>query len=289
MAPPTVLAIALAWSLPAPSSPDPDAAPARREIEISLPGSPGVKLPAGQLLERPTATTLEVRNAPAYQDMTIRFRAVPMSDLVPARFARPELSLIFECRDGFAAAIPATRVLGQSPETPRAFLAVEDPASPWPPLKKQSGTTAGPFYLIWQPSMRIAPEEWPYQISRIVIREAQEEFRGIIPEGAGADSKVKAGFQIYVRSCSPCHSLNGVGSGDVGPDLNSPMNPTEYFREGIFEKYVRDPGSLLRWPDQKMPSFPADVITDAELSQLRAYLVYMARRKNPVTPPKSGS
>ena len=263
-------------------------AQSQREIEVALPGSPGTKLSAEQLLERPTATTLVLRHTPAYGDLTLRFRAVPMSDLIPSRFARPEQSLVFECRDGFAATIPAMRVLGRSPEEPRAFLAIEDPGSPWPSLKKQPGTTAGPFFLIWQgePSMRTAPEEWPYQITRIIVRESQEEFRGIIPEGAGADTKVKAGFQVFVRNCSPCHTLNGVGSADVGPDLNSPMNPTEYFREGIFERYVRDPASLLRWPDQKMPSFPPDVITDAELSQLRAYLAYMARHKNPASPPK---
>ncbi len=277
---PTFLAAALALVHLASSSGGVIAAEAQRELEISTPGSPVLKLSAEQLLHHRTLTTLVLASTPGYGDMTLSFKAVPMIDLLPARYARPGLSLVFECLDGFAATIPAERVLGQAPDDPRAFLAIEDPRSPWPFLKKQPGATAGPFYLIWQtgPSMRVAPEEWPYQIFRISVREAAGEFRGIAPAGK-ADSKVKAGFEIFVRNCSPCHRLNGVGSGDVGPDLNSPMNPTEYFREGIFEKYVRDPGSLLRWPDQKMPSFPPDVLSDTELSQLRAYLATMARHK----------
>lgn len=261
------------------------AAQAPRELEISIPGSPSLKLSAEQLLQHRSLKTLVLASTPGYGDVTLRFKAVPMTDLLPARYARLELSLVFECLDGFAATIPAMRVLAQGPDAPHAFLAVEDPASPWPPLKKQPEATAGPFYLIWQagPSLRVAHEEWPYQIFRISVREAEGEFRGIAPTGE-ADSKAKAGFEIFVRNCSPCHRLNGVGSGDVGPDLNSPMNPTEYFQEGIFEKYVRDPASLLRWPDQKMPSFPPDVLTDAELSQLRAYLAFMARHKKAPSP-----
>ena len=66
----------------------------------------------------------------------------------------------------------------------------------------------------------------------------------------------------------------------MGPDLNLPMNPTEYFKEGIFEKYVRNPDSVRKWNGQRMPSFPEEVLTDEELAQVHRYLEFMARRKS---------
>jgi mono/diheme cytochrome c family protein len=262
----------------------------RRELEISFPDTAVLRFSSEKLQGRGSASLLEVSNAPGYEGMRLSFKVVPMSDLLPARYNRPDFNVVFECRDGFAATISATRILHQTPDGPRAFLAVENPDSPWPSLKNHAGMTAGPFFLVWKAehSLRPPPEEWPYQIQSVSVRHAQEEFRGIIPEaGAASDASITAGFQVFVLNCSPCHTLNGVGDGHMGPDLNTPMSPTEYFREDVFRKYVRSPGSVLRWPDQRMPSFSAEVISEAELSDLHAYLATMARRRNAISPPSA--
>jgi cytochrome c1 len=65
----------------------------------------------------------------------------------------------------------------------------------------------------------------------------------------------------------------------MGPDLNLPMNPTEYFREGILGTFIRDPQSVRNIPGSRMSAFPESVISDAEMSQLLAYLRHMAGRK----------
>jgi len=259
--------------------------PPPSHLEIALPEAAEARLSSEALLRRPSATSIVVSGAPAYAGLTLHVKVLPMTDLVPPRYAREDMSVVFECLDGFAATIPAVKVLGKSADGPHAFLAVEDPVSPWPPLKNHPEATAGPFYLVWSVTRpgQVAPEEWPYQIKRIAVREADGEFRGIRPE-ATAGAAVAAGFQVFVRNCSPCHTLNGVGEGRVGPDLNSPMSPTEYFREGIFERYVRNPPSVIQWSGQKMPSFSPDALSDAELASLRAYLAAMVPRKT-VPPP----
>ena len=267
---------ALISSCSAPNPPRP-----RQELEISLPDSAISKVTLEQLQKRASSTSVAVSNSPEYKGMALSFRVVPMSDLLPARYAREDLSVVFECLDGFAATIPAVKVLSTAADRPRAFLAMEDPSAPWPKLKEHPETTAGPFYLVWTGERpgQVIPEEWPYQIKRIAVRTTQEEFRGIVPETEGEHSTLHQGFQVFVRNCSPCHTLNGVGNGRIGPDLNVPMNPTEYFKEGIFENYVRDPRSVRTWPDQRMPSFPPDVLSDTELASLHAYLATMAGRK----------
>ena len=68
----------------------------------------------------------------------------------------------------------------------------------------------------------------------------------------------------------------------MGPDLNLPLNPTEYFRDGMLRQLIRDPGSVRKIPGSAMGAFGKESISDAELDQLLAYLQHMATRK-PVT------
>ena len=263
----------------------PSATPAR--LEISLPDSTARSLSSEDLRKHPRLVSLVVSDSPAYPGIPLKMSAVPLRALLPQRYAQGDLHVVFECLDGFVASIPAARVLSGSPEEPEAFLAIEDPAAPWPPLKTGADTTAGPFYLVWKPGKRNRPvhEEWPYQIARIAVKRMHDEFRAIAPDASiGAASPIGAGFQVFLRNCSPCHTLNGVGESGIGPDLNVPMNPTEYFKPGLFEKYVRNPDAVQNWKDRRMPSFPPDVMSDAELAGLRAYLEYMALRKSPASP-----
>jgi mono/diheme cytochrome c family protein len=44
----------------------------------------------------------------------------------------------------------------------------------------------------------------------------------------GRDTRARQ--TLFVTQCLVCHKLNGAGSADVGPDLNLPENPTEYFQ-----------------------------------------------------------
>ena len=59
----------------------------------------------------------------------------------------------------------------------------------------------------------------------------------------------------------------------------APHNPTEYFSGDFLTRYIRDPQSLRRWPQGKMPGFAVEVLSHDELNQLIAYLRHMAERK----------
>ncbi len=74
--------------------------------------------------------------------------------------------------------------------------------------------------------------------------------------------------------------MNANGAGSIGPDLNLPMNPTEYFQAKALVSLIRDPASVRTWPHRMMHGFSEGAISDAELSDLIGYLRYMSTRKD---------
>jgi cytochrome c1 len=76
-----------------------------------------------------------------------------------------------------------------------------------------------------------------------------------------------------------CHTLNGQGTSQLGPDLNIPFNPTEYMAEKYLRQLIRDPQSLRRWPQSKMAGFSPKDLPDGELDQIVAYLRSMIGQK----------
>lgn len=76
-----------------------------------------------------------------------------------------------------------------------------------------------------------------------------------------------------------CHRMNGAGDAAVGPDLNLPRNPTEYFQAWALRAYIRDPKSIREWSGMKMPGFDKTRLSDPDLDAIIAYLGYMAHRR----------
>ncbi|WP_425466696.1 c-type cytochrome [Rhodanobacter lindaniclasticus] len=246
------------------------------ELRIDL-GHGATRWSTATLLARPDARTITVLGDVAFK-RTRHYRAVPLANLLPGIGAGDHLQ--FVATDGFVAEIPATLILNRSGSV--AWLAIEDPARPWPTLPGGHGH-AGPFYVVWtQPRVTgVGPEQWPYQLAR--IRRADSvaaRFPAILPDPATpADSAVRRGLAVFQRTCFACHTLNGVGDARLGPDLNIPHNPTEYLRADLLRGYIRNPQSLRRWPQAKMPGFDTRALSDADLDDLLAYLRHMAGRK----------
>jgi len=229
-----------------------------------------------QLLARADAREISIPADVAYR-RTMRYRAVPLLALLPA--LAPGEHLQFVARDGFVAEMPAAMLLDR--RGAQAWLAVEDPAHPWPALAG-STRSAGPFYLVWTnpQTAHIGPEQWPYQLAAIrMLADADTRFPAIVPQAdAGAD--VRHGFDVFKRTCFACHTMNGEGDATLGPDLNLPYNPTEYLRADLLRGFIRNPQSLHRWPEAKMHGFPTqDSLSDADLDAVLAYLRYMAKHK----------
>ncbi|TPG05501.1 cytochrome c [Rhodanobacter glycinis] len=229
------------------------------------------------LLQRRDVRTISVADDVAFH-RTMQYRAVPLAALLKGLDASDHLQ--FVAGDGFAAEIPAALILNRHGS--EAWLAIEDPAKPWPALSKHRDS-AGPFYIVWtQPqAAQVNPEQWPYQLAAIHrLSDVAERFPAIVPDRAlAADSLVQRGFVVFQRTCFACHTLNGEGDAKLGPDLNLPHNPTEYLRADLLRAFIRDPQSLRRWPQAKMQGFDAQALSDADLDAVLAYLRHMAERK----------
>ncbi len=229
------------------------------------------------LLKLPSVQSITIENDVSYKK-TMHYRAVPLSALLDGVQAQDHLQAV--ATDGFAAEMPAAPLLKDGPA--RAWLAVEDPAHPWPALG-QGKKTAGPFYLVWTNPQagHISPEQWPYNVASIRrLAPVAERFPAMLPAPQlAADDPVNQGFALFQKNCMACHRLNGAGDAQMGPDLNIPFSPTEYLSGDFLRRYIRDPQSLRQWPQAKMPGFDQAVLPDAELDKLVAYLRHMAGRK----------
>ncbi|MDD2051094.1 cytochrome c [Pseudomonas putida] len=233
-----------------------------------------------ELLEHPLAQTVQVDNDVTYK-RTMRYRAVPLKALLEG--VQPEDHLQARASDGFAAEMAAKPLLAT--QGARAWLAIEDPATPWPPIARGK-PSAGPFYLIWTDPQAgpISPEQWPFQLASIRrLPPLDSRFPALRPApGLADDDPITRGYALFQQNCLACHRLNGAGDARMGPDLNLPFNPTEYFVAGTLERYIRNPQSLRQWPEAKMPGFSAEVLSDDDLTALISYIRHMAGRKVPL-------
>jgi len=230
------------------------------------------------LLTRDDVQSIDIPADVAFK-REMHYRAIPLTHLLPGLSAADHLQ--FVASDGFAAEIPAALILNQQGST--AWLAVEDPARPWPELPGRHDH-AGPFYLVWtEPqAASIGSEQWPFQIAAIRrLADVASRFPAILPDPSlAADSPIRRGFTVFQHTCFACHTLNGAGDAKLGPDLNIPYNPTEYLRADVLRAYIRNPQSLRHWPQAKMPGFSRQALSDADLNTLLIYLRHMATRKS---------
>ena len=233
------------------------------------------------LLKRSDIETIVVPRDPSYR-RSITYRAVRTRALFEGLTIADDAVVQFRCLDGFSAPISKERLLDTTPGRSVAYIAIEEEDKPWPPLKP-GRPSAGPFYLVWQrpEASFIGPEEWPYQLVAFEVKGTLESlYPRILPDARlGPNTAVRQGFAVFTKNCFACHTLNKAGESAVGPDLNVPMNPTEYLRRSALRAIVRDPQSLRHFPESRMSGFPEETLSEKDLDHLIAYLKHMARRK----------
>lgn len=230
-----------------------------------------------QLLRRPDAVTLSVSGDVYHSAVT--YRGVPLlailGDSTDPRFDTIEA----KARDGFASQLPLALINRAVNGGAVAYVAIEDPAHPWPHLPRRTDT-AGPFYLIWDHPERsaVTREQWPYQLSRLTLVESpiHRWTQLAVPAAIAADAPARHGQEVFIIQCLPCHRLNGGGASDTGPDLGRPMNPTQYLTESGLRAIIRNPRAVRTWPGQQMIGFSKAIIPDDDLDALVAYLRTMA-------------
>src|SRR6185312_4919860 len=124
------------------------------------------------LLGRSDTVSLVVQHDVSYK-RSMTYRAVPLLALLDQ--VRDDRSDTVEARatDGFVAQLPLELILKGAGAGAVAWLAVEDPAQPWPPLP-QRNVSAGPFYVVWDQPQRsgVTSEQWPYALASLTLVES---------------------------------------------------------------------------------------------------------------------
>jgi mono/diheme cytochrome c family protein len=151
------------------------------------------------------------------------------------------------------------------------------------PLGDGHGGTVdpGPFYLVWEnrkdTGARTDPWlQWPWQLARVELTSLEREYPQTAPP-AGASPEVLRGFNGFLSHCAKCHRVNGEG-GQVGPELNYPVNVTEYWQAEWLPKFITQPSAIRH--NSKMPPYPATAgDAQAEIRDILAYLRAMKERK----------
>ena len=237
---------------------------------------------ASELLKRPEIDAITVKHDPAYGGREMRYQAIGAAALFAETNLRDDEVVQFRCRDGFVASISKERIMRTGPGQSIAYIAIESPKSRWPdlPLKPSSGS-AGPFYLVWlKPELSgILQEEWPYQVVAFEVKgRLRDLYPRIFPRHLD-EAQVARGLKLFQQTCFACHTMNQQGASQVGPDLNLPLNPTEYLKESILPRYIRNPKSIRSWEGSKMPGFGPETFSDGDIADIVAYLKEMALEK----------
>lgn len=244
-------------------------------------------LTASVLLANPKAREIEVEKDSAY-GKPMHYRAIPIEALLDgAKLSKGEV-IEAVAMDGFVALLPLDALLHTKKGGAEAWLAIELPEAHWPALPGKT-VSAGPFYIVWlhPEASGIRSEQWPYMVAELRTADspAKRWKELAVDPKLAADDPVRAGQALFVTQCMACHKLNGAGSSDLGPDLNRPANPVEYFSPDALKKYIREPSSLRQWPAMQMKGFDKDALSDHEIDLIIAYLRHMAGRKGTLTPP----
>jgi len=234
-----------------------------------------------ELLATPDAATVEVPKDVTY-GVPMTYRAVPVASLLAGLSIPPDSVIEAVALDGFVAQIPLDPIRNTDATKAVAWIAIELADRPWPKIPGKD-YTAGPFYIVWtgQEAASVSSEFWAYQTAKLVSQPSPiSRWPALaVDPSLPADDPIRKGQTLFVAQCLACHKLNGAGSSDVGPDLNLPMNATEYMTEDGLHALIRDPKSVRIWPAQKMGGFPPTFISDHEIDLIIAYLKHMAGRK----------
>lgn len=234
------------------------------------------------LLAHPETRSVTVAD-PIYR-RAMTYRAIPLAALLKGAGIDANDYLQARAMDDFSVSIPGRLAASADTAQIEAFLAIEDPTAPWPPIPgKPDKASAGPFYIIWRraPSVHVSSEYWAYRLAALAVTDSPLKRWPGLAVGADvpAGDRIRTGLDRFVSMCMACHRFNGDGEGEQGPDLGQPMNVTEYFQIPALKKLIRNPASVRQWPDQKMPGFDQSALSDSDLDAIVDWLAYKAKQR----------
>lgn len=187
----------------------------------------------------------------------------------------------FTSRDGYQPIIPTTSITANF-----GVISIDEAGKQgFGELQRKNGETVdpGPFFLVWENLKNTRANtdlwlSWPWQITGVELTSFAHEFPHSAPPNT-AGRLAQKGFLAFRQHCIKCHTINGDG-GNVGPELNVPVNVTEYWKEKWLARFIADPQSVRA--NSKMISFYRDVENRQEnIESIIAYLKVMKDKKIP--------
>ena len=215
------------------------------------------------------------------------FFAIPFQPLLDKVYGdnwKRSEELLFTCADGYQPSLPRERF-----EEYESYLAFDIKG-----IKKFAirNVTEGnklislsPYYLIWNnrslPALQMGDGGfWPYQLVGVDLIQFVDRFPKLAPP-ENSSKKIQSGFLHFRKNCLQCHALNGEG-GHIGPELNYPVNVTEFYDLKFLKRWIMDPPSI-RWKTA-MPPFHSATEKDQKrieqiVDEIIAYLQSMKKKK----------
>jgi mono/diheme cytochrome c family protein len=235
------------------------------------------------LLARADVVEITISHDIAYRTART-YRAVALSKLLEGFVIPPDAVVEVAAQDGFVTQLPRDLVYANDGIV--GYMAIEVTDKPWPPIPGKS-KSAGPYYIVWVGgrASSVPIMKWPYQVVSLSVQGPPDRrwpSLAVDPMLPGLHP-ARDGQVVFVNNCFTCHTMNQAGPASVGPDLNLPMNPTEYFTDTGLRALIRDPRSVRVWREQRMPSFAEQDLSDEEIGLVLAYLRHMADRKSRAT------
>lgn len=235
---------------------------------------------ARELLASPAMREITLADAVYHRTMT--YQAIPIASLLKTMTVGADDYIQATATDNFSVSIPARLLLNpEGAAGPQAYLAIESAAAPWPNIPGKT-TNAGTFYIVWQNTdgARVSSEYWAYHTASLTVSGSPYERWPQLAVGndVPAADPIRRGLDRFVAVCMACHRFAGAGEADMGPDLATPMNPVDYFQLPALRKLLRDPSSVRKWPEQKMPALDPAALSDADIDAIISWLAYKARR-----------
>jgi cytochrome c2 len=212
------------------------------------------------------------------------FDAREVLDLAYGPRWRTSEELLMTCLDGFQPSVPAQRFIDHTAllaykrlDQPQQFTVAK------PDAKAPKIVELGPWYLVWENQRDAVVRAdldygWPYQLVAFEPVRFLDRFPRLAP-GPNVSPAAQRGFLAWRMHCQKCHMLNGEG-GEIGPELNRPMNVTEYWQPKPLRQWVLDPTSV-RVPNRMPPLNPGLPNREAVVEDLIAYLTSMKDQKRP--------
>lgn len=232
------------------------------------------------LLKNPNLVVIKQAHLPTYPNLSFDLKALPLCNLLNISDKKVGNVLKVRASDKYISYFNLNRVYPCDKTKPSiAYIAIEEPSKPWPIVSKLK-RSAGPFYLIWQ-GKPVPQTDWIFGAEAISTT-TQNPLSALLP--ANSTGQETQGLDVFASKCGVCHSINLVGNLELGPDLNYPMNPTEYFSEELLRKYIRNPQSVRFLKNDKMFPFSEKLLPQDELDAIIAFLKLMRTHKIQTVP-----